>query len=40
MIVFFLKTIEFVCADFFIFVCERGDCKVLALSHTHTELVI
>lgn len=38
----FVKTIEFVCADFFIFVCERVDCKVLALSptHTHTELVI
>lgn len=42
MIVFF-KTIEFVCADFFIFLCMRGgDCKVLALPlfHTHTELVI
>lgn len=34
----FFETIEFVCADFFIFVCKRGRLRYacsFSLSHTH-----
>lgn len=32
----FVKTIEFVCADFLILVCKRGYCNMLALALSHT----